>query len=126
MVRFVGSLAGALDRLQSTPAWSMTPDEQRHTLVELRKQQARLRELELRVLVAGDRNDIGAGSGATSTAAWLAHETKTTRPARFADAHLARALDEEFDATRRSLAAGDIDVEKAAIIVRAVGELSEE
>ncbi|HET7355600.1 MAG TPA: DUF222 domain-containing protein [Nocardioidaceae bacterium] len=112
--------------MRGTPAWSMTPDEQRHALLELRKQQARLRELELRVLEAADRNDIGAPSGATSTPAWLAHETKTTRAARFADLHLAHALDEEFDATRRALAAGDIDVEKAAIIVKAVRELTDE
>ena len=82
-MRFVTSLADALDGLKSTPAWSMTPDEQRHALVELRKQQNRLRELELRVLEAADRNDIGAPSGATSTPAWFAHETKTTRAARW-------------------------------------------
>jgi hypothetical protein len=126
VVRFVKSLTDALDGLKGTPAWSMTPDEQRHALVELRKQQARLRELELRVLEAADRNDIGAESGATSTPAWFAHQTKTNRAARFADLHLAHALDEEFDATRRALAEGEIDVEKAAIIVKAVRELTEE
>src|SRR5690348_8367122 len=112
VVRFVGSLAGALDRLESVPAWSMAPGEQRQALVALRGQRARLEELELRVLVAGDRNGIGADSGATSTPAWLADQTGSTRAGCFRDLHLAEALDEEFEATRRALAAGRIDAEK--------------
>ncbi len=125
-MRFTGSLSSALDRLEQTPAWSMTPSEQRQALVELRRQHARLRELELRVLCAADRNQVGADSGATSTAAWVAHETKSTRQACFRDLHLAQALDEQFDATRQALAAGDVDVKKAAIIVTAVRRLTEE
>ena len=46
--------------------------------MELRRQRARLEELELRVLVQADRDQVGADSGATSTPAWLAHATKTT------------------------------------------------
>jgi hypothetical protein len=104
----------------------MTPAEQREALVALRVQQARLKELELRVLVAGDRNGIGADSGATSTPAWLAHQTKSTRAGCFRDLHLAQALDEEFEATRKALAAGRIDEEKAWVVVRAVRALSAE
>jgi hypothetical protein len=124
VVAFTASLSAALDRLTSTPTWSMTPAEQRQVLVGLRRQRARLAELELRVLVDADRNQVGAESGATSTPAWVAHETRSTRSACFADPHLAQALDEEFTATRRALAAGDIDTEKARIIVDAVRRLS--
>src|SRR5512139_3773155 len=120
VVRFTASLAGALDRLSGVPTWSMTPAEQREVLVELRRQRARLEELELRVLVAADRNQVGADSGATSTPAWLAHATKSTRTAAFRDLHLARKLDETFTATRRALAAGVIDVEKARVVTGAV------
>src|SRR5690349_4804781 len=81
VVRFTQALASALDGLQGAAAWSMSPAEQREALVELRRQQARLKELELRVLVAGDRNSIGADTGATSTPAWLADATKSTRAA---------------------------------------------
>jgi hypothetical protein len=124
--RFAESLAGALDRLAQTPAWSMSQAEQREALVRLRRERARLQELELRVLVAADRNEVGADSGATSTAAWLGHKTKTSRQSCFRDLHLARALDERFETTRRALAAGDLDAEKAAIIVRAVEALTAE
>ncbi|HET6625657.1 MAG TPA: DUF222 domain-containing protein, partial [Nocardioidaceae bacterium] len=104
----------------------MSPAEQRQALVELRRQQARLRELELRVLVAADRNQVGADSGATSTPAWLAAETASGRAACFRDLHLAQALDTGFEATRAALADGEIDDQKAAIIVTAVRRLTQE
>ena len=126
MVRFTASLSGALDRLAETPTWSMSPAEQREALVELRRQRARLKELELRVLVAAERNQVGADSGATSTPAWLAHATKTSRSAAFRDLHLARKLDETFTATRRALAAGVIDGEKARAVTGAVEALTSE
>ena len=47
VVRFTAALSGALDRLAEVPLWSMTPEEERVALVEVRKQQARLDELEL-------------------------------------------------------------------------------
>jgi hypothetical protein len=126
VVAFTDALAGALDRLGPGAAWSMTPEEQRRALVALERQQARLAELRLRVLAAADRNQVGADSGATSTPAWLAHATRATRQACFRDLHLAEALDGDFEATRRALAAGEIDVEKARIIVAAVRALTEE
>ena len=126
VVRFTTSLSSALDRLGDVPAWSMTPDEQRATLVELRRQRARLQELELRVLVSADRNEVGAKSGATSTPAWLAHESKSTRAKCFQELHLAQKLDEGFEATRRAMACGDIDAAKAHIITAAVEALTDE
>ncbi|HET6626542.1 MAG TPA: DUF222 domain-containing protein, partial [Nocardioidaceae bacterium] len=126
VLRFTGSLSTALDGLGSVPAWSMTAVEQGQALVELRRQQARLRELELRVLVAADRNQVGADSGATSTPAWVAAETASGRAACFRDLHLAEALDTGFEATRVALADGEIDDQKAAIIVTAVRRLTQE
>lgn len=123
---FVSSLSRALDRVADVSGWTMTPDEQRHALVELRRQRARLEELELRVLVAADRNDVGGEVGATSTAAWLADATGSSRIACFRDVHLAHALDEEFEATRAELAAGRIDVPRASVVVSSVRALTHE
>lgn len=125
-MRFVASLTAALDRLGTTATWSMTPSEQRAVLVDLRRQRARLEELELRVLVSADRDEVGGESGATSTATWLAEATGSTRGSCFRDVRMARALDEDFEATRRSLAAGDIDAERAQVIVHAVTALTDE
>ena len=126
VVRFTASLSCALDRLAEVPTWSMTPAEQRAALVDLRKLQSRLKELELRVLVQADRDDVGADSGAVSTPAWLAHATRTSTASRQRDLHLAAKLDDRFTATRQAFAAGAIDLEKAGIVTGAVEALSEE
>jgi Domain of unknown function (DUF222) len=126
VLRFADSLSRGLDAVSGVAAWSMTPEEQRQALVGLRRQRARLAELELRVLAAADRNQVGAESGATSTAAWLAEATGCTRAACFAEVRLAHALDGPFEATRRALANGTLDVDRAAVIVHAVQALSAE
>lgn len=120
------SLSRGLDALSQTPTWCMTPAEQAEALVASRAQRARLAELELRVLVAADRNSVGADAGATSTAVWLAEATGSTRAACFRDVRLAHALDGAFEATRRALAAGSIDVEQAGVVVHAVQALTEQ
>ena len=126
ILRFADSLDRALDTLAETPAWAMSAAEQAEALLRLRRAQSRLAELGLRVLVAADRNQVGVDSGATSTAAWLAHQSATTTRGVLADLHLAQALDTDFPATRRALAAGQIDAAKARIVIAAVQALSTE
>ncbi|MGN6131120.1 MAG: hypothetical protein ACTHOK_12345, partial [Nocardioidaceae bacterium] len=105
-----------MDDLASTPAWGMAPTEQGEALLTLTRALNRLAEVRLRVLTASDRNEVGTETGATSTAAWLAHETATTTASVLADVHLAQALDTDFEATRAALAVGVIDVAKARVI----------
>lgn len=125
VLRLTDSLGRALDSVVELPAWAMSPADQREALVTLRSQQARLEELELRVLVAADRNQVGEDAGATSTPAWLADQTLAPRASCFRELRLAEALDEQFDATRRALAAGEIDIERVAVIVHAVSALTD-
>jgi hypothetical protein len=126
VVRFLDSLSGALDRLADAPLWAMTPDEERTALVAMHRQRSRLEELELRVLAQADRDQVGADSGATSTPAWMAHATKTNPAARHADLHLAKKLEDTFQATGAALAAGGMDAEKARIVTKAVETLTAE
>src|SRR4051812_3643022 len=79
VTRFLNSMSRALDQLAEAPTWSMSAAEQGDALVRLRAQRARLAELEMRVLLSADRNDVGKAEGATSTPAWLAHATGSTR-----------------------------------------------
>jgi hypothetical protein len=123
IARFSSRVHQVLDGLVGAPAWSMTPEEQRTSLVELARAEARLVELRWRVLAAADRNDIAAESAATSTGAWLAWRTRQTRGAAHAEVKLALALDTGFTATREALAAGLVDREQAAVIVRSVQAL---
>jgi hypothetical protein len=123
IARFSTRLHAVLDELATAPAWSMTAAEQRAALVDLARAESRLGELRLRVLVAADRGDVGAESGASSTAAWMAHATRRVRSLAHADVALATRLDETFTATRAALAAGLLDLGQARVIVRAVEAL---
>jgi hypothetical protein len=117
----------AFDELVDQSTWSMTDAETRATLRELTLAEARLAELKLRVAAHGEKNKIGDDSGATSTANWWAYTTKATRAATHRDVKLANALDQDaHEPIRRALAAGDILVDQAAAIVRAVDSLPEE
>jgi hypothetical protein len=120
---FVDELHAGLDALADVPAWSTGAQEQRAALVSLSRARARLDELWLQVLAAGDRSDIAADSAATSTAAWLAAATRRHPGAAHADVTLAAALDDGREATRAALAAGDIDLEQTRVVVAAVRAL---
>ena len=116
----------ALAEVGEAAAWSMSKEEQRETLLVVDRIQSRVSELGLRVLNAARLNDLGAESGATSTAAWLARRTRQTRARCQAAARLAEALDERYDATREALAAGRINTDQAEVIVKAVDALTRE
>jgi hypothetical protein len=126
IVEFTARASAALARLTGVGAWSLSPAEQASVVVELAQVRAGVDELWLRVLAAADRNDVAAGSGASSTTAWLAHATTTPPGAAHADVRLATALDGSFAATRAALAAGTIDADRAREVVRAVQALPAE
>ena len=123
---FARAVDGALADLSEVPAWSMSAAEQAEALLVLDRVRSRLAELDLRVLAAADRAEVGAEDGATSTAAWLAHATRQTRARCGAAVRLADALEERYDATREALAAGRVNVDQAEVIVRAVDALTRE
>jgi hypothetical protein len=126
VLRVARAVDAALADLGDAPIWSMSQEEQREALRILDRLGSRVDELNLRVLGAADRNDVGADSGATSTAVWLAHETRQTRARCHAATRLAQALDGMYDATRAALAAGRINLDQAEVIVKAVEALTRE
>src|SRR3954452_14214429 len=123
IVWFGARVHEVLDDLVGCAAWSMTAQEQRTALVELSRAEARISELRLRVLAAADRNDIAADSAATSTSAWLAVHTGTTRAQAHGEVRLAQALDGAFGHTRQALAAVGLNHAQARVIVRAIADL---
>jgi hypothetical protein len=123
---FAGAALVALDRVARTPAWAMSPTEQAETLVELSRLQAQVTELSWRVLAAAERDQIGADT-ATSTAGWLARQTRQTRARTNAAVRGAMLLDEPgFTATREAFAAGDLTEDQVWVILRAVEDLPAE
>jgi hypothetical protein len=123
IVGFTVALAGALDRVLTHEPAFLTVEEKRTVLVELARQRARLEALELKVLAAADRDDVGAETGATSTGAWLSHVTLADRPEVAARVKLAGALDDQHRATASGLAAGDYSVAHATVITKALADL---
>ncbi|NUS51831.1 MAG: DUF222 domain-containing protein, partial [Nocardioidaceae bacterium] len=68
-----------------------------------------------------------AETGATSTTAWLAHATRCTRAAARSDVRLAHALEEERHAvTRTALAAGDLTLDQARVVVGSLHALPDD
>jgi hypothetical protein len=71
------------------------------------------------VLAQADRSEVGADTGATSTANWLALETRLTRAEAHRRLRLARDL-ERRERSAAALAAGDVVPEQARVVLDAV------
>ncbi|MEJ7832768.1 MAG: DUF222 domain-containing protein [Nocardioides sp.] len=104
------------------PAWSLGAEETRATVVELTRLAAQVAELELRVVAHAEQIKVGEESGATSTANWLAHQTRLTRREAHARVRLAHSLG-AHDAVRADLANGVVLPEQAQVITEALDAL---
>src|SRR6478609_2034218 len=107
------------DGVVDASVWSMTAEETASTLVELTRLEAQVAELKARVAMHADEVQVGQDAGATSTANWLAHTTKQTRTEAGRAVRLGYDLD-THDHVRHALARGEIRVEQALVILRAV------
>ncbi len=124
--RFTNAVLDAIVCVADAPAWSMSPDDQRRTLVELDRVESKISELRLRVLAEADRARVGDDTGASSTAAWLSRTTRQTRAHTGADVRLAQALDARFESTRQALRDGRLNVDQARAIVSCVDQLPDD
>ncbi|MEP9383267.1 HNH endonuclease signature motif containing protein [Nocardioides cheoyonin] len=117
----IDSLETALkDAAGLDPAF-LSPDDAGETLLALRRIQGRITELVLRVMSAGQ--PLADESAARDVAGWLvAREVADARPAH-RELRLAQAL-ARWEATRAALAAGDIGLEHASVIVQVLDDLA--
>ncbi|WP_343911434.1 DUF222 domain-containing protein, partial [Nocardioides aquiterrae] len=115
-------MRAAADAVTDASVWSMDAQETASTLVEISRLEAQVAELKARVAAHADELHVGQEKGASSAAAWLAHETKTTPGAAHGAVRLGRDL-EAHPATRDALAAGRIHTDQARVIVRWVEDL---
>ena len=117
----VREISEALDRAVGAEPLYLTTTEKAAALVELERLQARLAELELRVLAVAD--DVAEQAGARDTGAWLAHHTRRDGDAARADVRLASAFDTSYVRLRSAVAAGAVSVAQARVIVRVLEDL---
>ena len=121
----VAGVRSTLGSVAGVPLWSMDPTETTATLDEVQAAKAQLAELEARLLAHADRIEVAAHTGATSTANWHAHTTRTTRAAAHRAMRLSKGL-EGHDLTRTALAAGRVHLEQAEAILNALTELPDD
>ncbi len=127
----IGVAAARIDDLlkdvRDVPVWSMSPAETGEVLVEITFLQAQLAELRARVTAHGQVVEVEAASGATSTANWLAHQTRQTRAGAHRAARLATALATQVhEPVRVALADGVLLVDQAEVIIHAVDALPDD
>jgi hypothetical protein len=91
-------------------------------MVETGKLRARADALELQLLAAG-AVDVPEETGARSTAAWLADETRDAHGAVRARAALAKTLDHTWTQTADALAAGLVNLAQVRVITEALETL---
>ncbi|MDX6327581.1 MAG: hypothetical protein QOK15_3935 [Nocardioidaceae bacterium] len=119
-----GRLNARLDDLVETDVWSMDGLETAETIVELARAQAKLAAVQARLLAHAERLDVAASSGATSTAAWLRGQLRVTPGTARAAVGLAKALDtDRYPTTAAALAAGQLLVDQARVVIAAVDAL---
>ena len=119
---FARQLTVRLDQLAPTVVWSMSPADQRDTLIELAKAKSQLAALELRVLAEADRSGATDTEAACSAADRLAVQTQQVRRAVRSDLQLARAL-EGHDHLAEAMGHGEVNVPQARAITHALGRL---
>ena len=121
--RAVAAVLADLGGVSDRPMWSMTAAETREVLGSIARVGSVVAELEAQLLRHADTVEAYAEPGATSTAAWLGHTTRVTRREAHGKTRLAAAL-EQHPLTREALARGEVRVEQAQVICRAVDELT--
>ncbi len=121
----IAQMRAAADAVADASVWSMDAAETAATLVELTRLEAQVAEVKARVAVHADDLHVGQDVGASSAANWLAHATKLTRPAAYGAVKLGHDL-EPHPLTRDALAAGEVCVDQARIIIRWVEALPDE
>ncbi len=104
--------AAVLREASGLPLFGLRDVELRDLAVEVTRLASTLTAVEGAVLAQAETRDVATEVGATSTANWLAHETRLTRKEAHRRMGLARDL-ETFPATSAALAAGEVVVEQA-------------
>lgn len=120
----LGQLSRGLESLAGLPLGSLSDDEVERLLVSLTRLSARVAAATSVVAVEADRRCLGDRIGARRTSQWWARQTRLTRGESARLMALARSLDSPFFApVRDALASGDVLVDQAHVIVRAVEDL---
>ena len=101
----------------------LEPDEYAVVVTDVDRAVRRLEALKLRLVASAQKADVPRQSGARSSGAWLAMQTRSGSASAARDASLAGDLDERLGATQAALGAGEISTAHAAVIAHATSRL---
>ena len=117
-------LDGVLDELHATSLGALADADVARLLDAVTAASSRVTSLECRSVAEADRRRLADDVGARHTAAWLAGRSRSTRAEAARLAGLATALEHDRHApVAGALAAGELRVEQARVIVEAVDAL---
>jgi hypothetical protein len=114
-------LEDALDEVAGVDPAFMATAAKRAELLRIGRVQARLKELQLRLLVTA--GDVAADEGDRNIAAWLDHHARVGRPAARLDARVAEALEQRWRLVRSALREGSVTFTQAEVITQALDKL---
>ena len=112
-----------VDEVAGMPVFTLDAHAVGSALGSVHRLRAKLEALELSLVTQADAVAAGSGVGATSTATWWAVTTRQSRPVAHARLKLGAALAGPHQTLRAALAAGDVSVEQARVIVEALDAL---
>ena len=117
----IAAIDAALDEAAGVNPAFMTTTEKQAALVGTARVRARLDALGLRVLAVAD--DVAEVTGARSTAAWLADETRDAHGTVRRQVALAKELDTTWAQVQAAFAAGRVNLAQVRVITEALDAL---
>lgn len=121
----VARLHATLDDVAEVQPWSMTQSTTADVLAEVARVQARLAELQARTLTHAETVRVQEPSGSPSVAVWLANRTVATKADAARQTRFAAALT-RYDALRRALGSGELNLEQAQVVARSLDDLPDD
>ena len=115
------SIEAALKETGDVEVAFMRSEDKRAALLQLSRVEAQLSALRLRLMAASD--DVALDEGARDVAALVTHLTRTDGGTNRRDLVLAESLDCRWSQVATALAAGDVNLAQARVIVHALDEL---
>jgi hypothetical protein len=117
----IARLEASLDEIGECDPVYRTTAEKQEVLAALSRAKARVEAEVMRVLACAD--DVAELTGARSTAAWLAEETRDAPGAVRRTARLAKSLDRTWSQVAKALQAGRINLAQVRVVTEALDSL---
>jgi len=112
-------VAGVHEALDGLGPVELDPGEYAAVVTGVDRAVRRLEALKLRLVAAAERADVPRQSGARSSGAWLATQTRSGSASAAREARLAGDLDDRLGATQAAFGSGEISTAHASVIAHA-------